>query len=577
MEEKTKQKQGGKSPENGGYAPPYTAFTDQPVKLFCPGYECTDKGVRTENGQLVCLHPILPTGALRNADDMSIRMKVAFRASGRWETAVLPRAKIASATGILELADLGVAVTNDNARALSTYLTKLFYANDGILETKVSLSRLGWLTEYGDRFAPYDDALEVDTEQAFFEKLKAVHLKGREEKWLEAVRPLIEKSLQARLALDASFASVLLPLMQLQPFFVHLWGRTGLGKTVLLQLAASVWGDPRPGKLLGTFNATGVGLETTAAFLHHLPVCIDELQILSAAGRTDFQQTIYLLSEGTGRTRGAKDGGLRKQNTWCCTFLTTGERPLNSEFSYGGAVNRSIELELEEPVTEDFAFLANALQNNYGFAGYRYTEFVKSKRHLLENTYNTHLRELLDRGVSGKQAFAMAALLTADDYAGASVLDPKGELPGISYDTAAALLIKDAEVCREAQGVNYLFDMIAANPAKFPDTKSPYQNYEVWGKPRGEYTAVIGTVFDKLMRDGGYDPRAVLSYASRQGLLQKGDLHNKMVVRFGNKNVRCVVIKPDLISAETQNDEPAVQQNNNDASVAQTTYEQQEM
>ena len=543
MEEKTKQSQGEKNRNNGGYSPPYTAFTDQPVKLFCPGYDCTDKGVRTDNGQLVCLHPIMPAGALKNADDMSERMKVAFRASCRWETAVLPRGKLASAAGILELADLGVAVTNDNARALSTYLTKLFYANDGILENKLCLSRLGWLTEYGDRFAPYDDTLEVDTEQAFAEKLRAIHLKGREETWLAAVKPLIENSLPARLALDASFASVLLPLMQLQPFFVHLWGRTGLGKTVLLQLAASVWGDPRPGRLLGTFNATGVGLETTAAFLHHLPVCIDELQILSAAGRTDFQQTVYLLSEGTGRTRGAKDGGLRKQNTWCCTFLTTGERPLNSEFSYGGAVNRSIELELEKPVTEDFASLVNALQNNYGFAGYRYIEFVKSKRHLLEDTYKQHLDALLSRGVSGKQAFAMAALLTADDFAGISVLDPKCELPGISYDTAAALLLKDAEVCREAQAVNYLFDMIAANPAKFPESKSPYQTNEIWGKPRGEYTAVIGTVFDKLMRDGGYDPRAVLSYASRQGLLQEDQKQHRKNIRIDKNVSRCVVIK----------------------------------
>lgn len=549
MEEK-KTKQGERAPGKEVYAPPYTAFTDQPVKLYCPGYDCTDRGVRTENGQLVCLHPIMPVEQLRNADDLTVRMKIAFNAYGLWETAVLSRAKLASATGILELADLGVAVTNDNARALSTFLTKMLHANEGLLETKTSLSRLGWLNDHADSFAPYDDALAVDAEQAFRDKLRAVHPSGREENWRAAVRPLIENCLPARLALDASFASVLLPLLQLQPFFVHLWGRTGLGKTVLLQLAASVWGDPRPGKLLGTFNATSVGLETTAAFLHHLPVCIDELQILSAAGRTDFQQTVYLLAEGTGRTRGAKEGGLRKQNTWRCAFITTGERPLNSELSFGGAANRCIEIELDAPVTNDFAPLVNVLQNDFGYAGYRFVEFVKSKRGVLEEIYFRNLKEMLQRGVSGKQAFAMAALLTADDYALLPVFGADNGLPAISYDTAAGLLLNDADVCREAQGVNYLFDMIAANPAKFPDSNSPYQNYEVWGKPRGEYTAVIGTVFDKLMRDGGFDPKAVLSYAARAGLLQTEQNQFRKNVRMDKNVVRCVVIKqpPEMTS-----------------------------
>ena len=541
--ERERENNGKNKPEKRAYSPPRTAFTDQPETLFCPGYECTDRGVRTENGQLVCIHPIMPVGQLRNADDLTVRMKIAFNASGRWETCCLPRAKLASSTAILELADMGVAVTNENARALSTYLSRIYYENDGILKTDFCLSRLGWLSPYSDRFAPYDDNIEIDAEQAFAEKAKAVRPIGFEENWVAAVKPLIEKNLTARLVLDASFASVLVPLLQLQPFFVHVWGKTGLGKTVLLQLAAGVWGDPRPGKLIGTFNATAVGLETTAAFLHHLPVCIDELQILSAMGRSDFQQTVYLLTAGTGRTRGAKDGGLRKQNTWNNIFITTGERPLNSELSGGGAMNRSLELELTEPITDDFASLVRSMQNNYGFAGYRFVQLVKQRRGVLEELYTKHLEELLERGVTGKQAFAMAVLLTADDLALFSVLDKEGTIPPISYDTAAGLLLKDADVCREAQGVNYLFDMIAANPAKFPENKSPYQNYEIWGKPRGEYTAVIGTVFDKLMRDGGYDPKAVLSYAAREGMLQTGENQTKKKVRIGSRNVRCVVIK----------------------------------
>ncbi len=549
----TQNKTDAKNAQGKQAALPYTAFTDQPERLYCPGYDCTDRGVRADNGTLVCMHPIMPVGALRNGDDDTVRMEIAFNADGHWETHAFPRQKLASAAGILELADLGVAVTNENARALSAYLTKLFHLNDTVLPTRTSLNRFGWLSPYSDEFAPYCADIVMDPDPAYRERARAVRIQGSEKDWAAAVRPVAEKNLIARLALDASFASVLLPILQLQPFFVHIWGRTGLGKTVLLQPPASVWGDPRPGRMLGTFNATAVGLESTAAFLHHLPVCIDELQILNAMGRENFQQTIYQLCSGTGRIRGAKDGGFRKQNTWCNVFITTGERPLNSEFSGGGALNRSIELELTEPVTEDFAALVGAIQRHYGAAGWYYVDLVKSKRKYVQEFYDRHLRGLIAEGVTGKQASAMAALLTADDFSGPGLMDPANTRPPISYKTAASLLLKEADVCREAQAVNYLFDMIAANPAKFPKTTGVYEPNEVWGKPMGDKVAVIGSIFDKIMRDGGYDPKAVLSHAAREGLLETGSNdHYKKNIRIGKQVVRCVVMKnPTDTSAAT--------------------------
>ena len=80
--------------------------------------------------------------------------------------------------------------------------------------------------------------------------------------------------------LAASFASPILSLVGSLPFFVHLWGvDSGTGKTVGLMAAASVWGNPALGSYIQTFNATQVGHERTAAFLNHLPMCIDELQL----------------------------------------------------------------------------------------------------------------------------------------------------------------------------------------------------------------------------------------------------------------------------------------------------------
>ena len=88
-----------------------------------------------------------------------------------------------------------------------------------------------------------------------------------------------------------------------------------------------------------------------------------------------------------------------------------------------------------------------------------------------------------------------------------------------------------------------LFDTIAANPAHFPVTVDAQRPVEVWGKPVGEYTAVIGKVFNAIMEEGGFSPRAVLAYADRKGLLDKDQDQYKKIVSIYGKNVRCAIIR----------------------------------
>ena len=478
-----------------------------------------------------------------NAEDGALSLVLAFNARGFWEERTVPAETLASTSGIVKLAGLGIAVTGANARALSEYLLRIYHLNTDKIQVRQSLSRLGWLDRYAGEFAPYGENVRFDGDARFAEKYRAVHVCGAQEKWVRAARPLWEKNTAARLAIDASLASVLLTPLDRQPFFVHLWGKTGLGKTVLLQLAASVWGDPRPGKLITTFNATAVGLEMTAGFLHDLPVCIDELQIRSCAGAQEFQQTVYTLCEGGGRARGAKDGGLRRTPDWRCVFLTTGERPLTDERTGGGAMNRNIEFELTEPVTEDFASLIDTVSENYGYAGYSFVRFTQKHRDLMRHYHGETVRELCAKGVTGKQANAMATVLTADLSAAILFFDPERQKSDFTVEAAARLLLREEQVCSEARAINYLFDVIAANPAKFPEKPNPERSVEVWGKPAAEYMAVIGTVFDRIMEEGGFSPRAVLSYAKRKGLLQADGEQLKKVLRIGKLTARCIVIK----------------------------------
>ena len=163
--------------------------------------------------------------------------------------------------------------------------------------------------------------------------------------------------------LAASFASALIKKIGGLCFFVHLWGvESGTGKTVALMLAASVWGNPAIGQYVQTFNATQVGHEKTAAFLNNIPMCIDELQLSKDShGRSKFD--VYQLSQGVGRTRGTKSGGIDKTPVWDLCILTTGESPLTSDNSGAGAVNRVIDIECK---AKD-AVIKNGMEESYSF------------------------------------------------------------------------------------------------------------------------------------------------------------------------------------------------------------------
>ena len=132
----------------------------------------------------------------------------------------------------------------------------------------------------------------------------------------------------------SSFASALLEPLGLLPFFVHLWGTTECGKTVALMLAASVWANPKMGEFIHSFNSTTVAQELSATFVNSLPLILDELQIIK--DRRDFDNTIYKLTEGIGKNRGTKTGGLQKTGTWQNCILTSGEMPISNPSS--GAV-----------------------------------------------------------------------------------------------------------------------------------------------------------------------------------------------------------------------------------------------
>ena len=529
-----------------------TQFEGQPIELFSGQYKCEESGVyfidKFGYEVNVCRHPIMPIQRLCNADTGVERLEIAYKKGKNWRTVIVEKSVIASSSSILQLASYGIVVNSENAKALSTYLLEIENLNFDVIPEQQSIGRLGWISQ--KHFSPYVEELVFDGETNFKHMFNAIKSCGSREAWLYAMQDLRKEKRPGRLFLAASFASVILEPCGLLPFFLHAWGGTEVGKTVGLMIAASVWASPRLGDYILTFNSTFVGQEMTASFLNSLPMCIDELQIQSSSGIRDFDRMIYQLTEGVGRTRGAKTGGLQKMNTWKNCIITNGEHPISNANSGGGAVNRVIEFECDEKVYSDLVGICSVIQSNYGFAGREFAEYLQTdgafdRVNALQKEY---YRELLKSDSTDKQAASASAILAADHIATELIFKDGNNLTVADLEK---IMAKKKEVNVNNRALEFIYELVERNPNRFrPNDFGEYQG-EVWGKSEETCIYIIKSVFDREMGNGGFNSTAFLAWAKRNDIIITDNGKRTKKARITGSATNCVCIKKNLNEFET--------------------------
>ena len=521
-----------------------TNFENQEIELFSGEYVCDEYGVMIPDKygyeQIVCRHPILPVQRLVNIDSGEERLKIAYKKGRAWRSLIAEKSTLASSNSILQLAANGVVVNSENAKALSTYLLDIENLNYDYIPEQKSVGRMGWVGEHG--FSPYVDDLVFDGESNFKHVFNSVKSGGDRQKWLDAMIKMRAEKGFGRFFLAASFASVILEPCGLLPFFVHAWGGTEVGKTVGLMIAASVWACPKMGEYITTFNSTIVGQEMMATFLNSLPMCVDELQIQSSAGIKDFDKIIYQLTEGVGRTRGAKTGGLQKVNTWRNCIITNGEQPISNSNSGGGAVNRIIEFECSEKVYSDLPELSGIIQQNYGFAGREFIEYLQEDGafegvHIIQKEF---YQELLKTDSTEKQAAAASALLAAD-YIATNLIFKDGN--NLTIEDMAKIMTKKDDVNVNKRAYEFVLEMVTRNLNHFKTNDFGEYQGEIWGKIEQNEIYIIKSVFDREMKNNGYNSTAFLAWAKRLDLIVTAKDKRTKVYRIAGAVTNCVCIK----------------------------------
>src|SRR5690606_38017143 len=152
-------------------------------------------------------------------------------------------------------------------------------------------------------------------------------LKGSLESWQTSVAPLCLNNPMLIFSICSGLAAPLLYWLNWPSCGVHLFGKSKIAKTTVLNLAASLYSNQ---DYVYSWRSTANGLEIIASTHNDMLLCLDELHQVNAE---DVDQSIYMLANGMSKIRSNQDGSLGEKRKWRLLYLSTGEVGLEEKLS----------------------------------------------------------------------------------------------------------------------------------------------------------------------------------------------------------------------------------------------------
>ena len=161
--------------------------------------------------------------------------------------------------------------------------------------------------------------------------------RGTLEEWQKQVARYAIGNSKLGIALSAAFAASLVGPCEIESGGLHFRGASSIGKSTALAVAGSVWGGGEPGGYVRSWRATANGLEGVALGHCDALLCLDELAQIAAR---EAGEVAYMLANGSGKSRSARDGSARRAARWRLLFLSSGEIGLSDKVAEDGRGKR---------------------------------------------------------------------------------------------------------------------------------------------------------------------------------------------------------------------------------------------
>ena len=299
------------------------------------------------------------------------------------------------------------------------------------------------------------------------------------------------------LVLGASAVGPFLGAMGRQSHFVALYGDPGQGKSTALKLAGGVWGDSiSPGRVVRSWDRSGIGTVRELGSLGCLPAVLDESGASKIKGPTEWGQLIYSVCEGASRTTAESRGpGTNASLPWSGVVISAGNGRITSGLGAGrfaGVARRVIDL--STPITTS-ADQAEALTGRPGEQGLLSVAFGHAGHAILDEFTVERVAQLVAQAgehiglPDGGNARTIARHLHSH-VAGAAMLDAIAGTGTTLHDAALAAALDYLEQWTEPEHdadrvIAAVRDAVAREPAMWP-TVSEYKEH------RQPYRAGVG-------------------------------------------------------------------------------------
>lgn len=325
-----------------------------------------------------------------------------------WCSWIMPMSFLASQSSeklFEHLLDKGLTIDPSHKKLLSQYIHT--YTPKRHVET---VSKTGWHESsfvLPDRTFGHSD-LYYQTDGL---QLSVYQTAGSLDDWRNSISRYCPNNPLMMLFVSTAFAGPLIEKVNATGGGIHLYGDSSTGKTTLLSVARSIWGDERFNR---SWKATANGIEGAAMIFNDTLLALDEI---SEADPREIGAITYSLFNGQGKQRAHVSGKAKEVQRWRAMVLSTGEISLEDQLSaHNLAINAGQELRLVSlPVSAKFGVFddLHSFENGRQFSDALMSASKKffgvAGQQFLQNLVNTK-HDFLNAQIQYEQSFGINAL-----------------------------------------------------------------------------------------------------------------------------------------------------------------------
>lgn len=451
---------------------------------------------------------------------------------------------------LVELASKGLEVTQNEAGNLVQYLS--FYRRFNKIPDYDVATRLGEIK--GHFISPYQEDQQdnrykiFNSDRGYQALIDAFETKGNIDDYIKGVFNPIKDNPMAMMMFYSSLGSVLLKDFDVDPFVSEISGRTSSGKTFILKICASVWGNR---KLVTEWNATNVSVERMASFMNSFPLIKDDTR--KADNPFRIPSIVYQFSGGQSKGRGNSDRSIDYLEPWNNIMLSSGEVAIpDIAPDKAGVAGRVITLQ-DDPFTNtdktEFGDIAKAMENNHGLLGKLFIKQYKSDKNKYKASFESAVKYFIKQADGNEVMDRIARSFALLQTTGEILNDISGfeHDPYINVNKAHTSMMKNNKnIDKPKQMLEELLEKLNANRGRIAYNKHHYHdNAELMAIYRYDFVLIMTPTIKEML---GAEFNSTVKQWDERGYLETNNYGKQKNIRFNGEQQKGYAIKTEIIN-----------------------------